>query len=181
MLLGKLTRLRPVQEGDFHRYCTWLSDAEILRSYMGTISNLSNLHLKELFQWISQSPPNHFEFAIEELESNKHIGNCMLRNIDWRVRNSLIGLYIGDKKYWGKGLGSDALRSLFAYGFDELNLNRISSTIFSNNLRSIKMCLKCGFKEEGTLRESQFTNGRYVDELLVAILRSDYNQDENDF
>jgi RimJ/RimL family protein N-acetyltransferase len=97
-----------------------------------------------------QAGTNAF-FVIEALEGEKRqaIGSLNLHNISPKDHNAIFGIAIGDKKYWSKGYGAEAASLIIRYGFEQLNLHRISSSAFSFNERSIKMHLKLGFKEEG--------------------------------
>ena len=65
---------------------------------------------------------------------------------------------------------------IIKYGFEQLNLHRISSGAFSFNERSIKMHLKLGFKEEGRHREVVFKNGAYHDEVMFGLLRDEWQK-----
>jgi RimJ/RimL family protein N-acetyltransferase len=76
----------------------------------------------------------------------------------------------------GKGFGTEALKLIVDYGFKVLNPNRIELTVFDFNERSFKCYKKIGFKEEGTLRQKRYKNGRYCDEIVMSILRDDGNR-----
>ncbi len=103
-----------------------------------------------------------------------HIGSCGYHVIDWRNRGAECGIAIGDKSQWGKGYGTDAMRTLVGFGFGELNLHRIMLRVYDDNPRAVRAYEKVGFKTEGRLRESNFHDGRYRDALVMAILRPEW-------
>jgi RimJ/RimL family protein N-acetyltransferase len=75
---------------------------------------------------------------------------------------------IGDKEYWSRGYGTDAILTMLRYGFEELNLNRVDLTCDQRNARGIACYLKCGFIEEGRMRQHRFAKGRYWDTVIMA-------------
>lgn len=61
-------------------------------------------------------------------------------------------MIVGEKNYWGRGYGTEALSLLIKYCFNTLNLYRVELEVFEFNKRAIKVYQKCGFKEEGQRR-----------------------------
>ena len=91
--------------------------------------------------------------------------------------NHKIGLFkviIGNKQLWGIGLGQKALNVLFHYGFNNLGLNRLSCHILRYNERGIKLMKKMNMHIDGILREHQYIQGRYIDEVIFSILRKEF-------
>ena len=78
---------------------------------------------------------------------------------------------IGGKDCWGRGYGTDAIRALLRFAFREMNLNRVWLTTGENNPRALACYRKCGFREEGRLRQDRYLEGRYWDTILMGILR----------
>jgi RimJ/RimL family protein N-acetyltransferase len=83
---------------------------------------------------------------------------------------------IGDKTYWTQGYGTEAVRLLIKHGFNSLNLNRIFLRVFENNPRAIRAYEKAGFVHEGRERQAEFRDGRYIDVLLMSILKDEFSQ-----
>jgi RimJ/RimL family protein N-acetyltransferase len=104
----------------------------------------------------------------------KPIGSCGLHNIDHRNQVATAGLAIGEKDYWKRGYGAEACLLLIKYGFEELNLNRISSAAYAENIGSIRMQKKVGFRQEGRGRELRFSEGKFHDEIFFGMLRREY-------
>ena len=131
------------------------------------------------FQEILKKPTDERPFIIEipdESSIYKPIGDCEFSNFDWRSRKAEVGISIGEKSYWGHGYGTDAMRVLVNYGFNMLNLNRISLKVFSFNKRAIRSYEKVGFTVEGTLREEIYKDGKYVDVLVMGLLRNEWGK-----
>jgi RimJ/RimL family protein N-acetyltransferase len=119
------------------------------------------------------SRENDHIFAIEA-EDGTYIGNIGLHSIERENRRAMLGIIIGDKTRWGKGYGTDAIQAMLGWAFGYLNLNRVYLTVYAYNERALRCYQKCGFQYEGTMRKARYLDGRYYDELMMAILREEY-------
>ena len=115
-------------------------------------------------------------FAIRTVPGKRLIGVCQLTGIDPVHRRADLQIRIGDDRTRGRGLGLEAVRLLLAFGFDDLNLHRISLQVFATNTRAIKTYERAGFRQEGRLREAIYVDGRFVDHLTMAILKREFRR-----
>ncbi len=83
---------------------------------------------------------------------------------------------IGEKRFWNQGYGSEAMRLMLKYGFETVNLHRIYLRVFENNPRAVRAYEKAGFVHEGRERESHFIGGKYIDTLLMSVIRPDWDE-----
>lgn len=111
-------------------------------------------------------------FAIEA--DGQCIGSCLLHAIDDLARQCQIGLGIGHLAYRGKGYGSDTIRLLLDYAFRLRNLRRVYLSVLANNAAAIQAYARCGFVEEGRLRQHAWYLGEYVDLLYMGLLREEW-------
>ena len=118
--------------------------------------------------------------AIVDKKSDFHIGNVKLGPIQWIHRRATFGIMIGDKKFWGMGLGQEATRLAIEYAFTRLNLLRIDLGVFAEHESAVRCYEKVGFKVEGRMRQDLFCNGEYKDRLWMGILRSEYRPAESE-
>ncbi len=102
------------------------------------------------------------------------IGGCGFFNLDDRNRSAEFGISIGDKTCWDKGYGTEAVRLLCRHGFDTLNLNRIYLRVLETNPRAIRAYEKAGFTHEGRQRQAWYKDGRYLDFLVMSILKEEF-------
>jgi len=112
-------------------------------------------------------------FVIENRRTKKAIGTCQLHKISAVHRTAELQIRIGEKAHQGQGFGSEAGRLLVEFGFRDLNLHRISLHVFASNQRAVRAYQKCGFTEEGRLREAVFIDGKHIDVLIMGLLRND--------
>jgi RimJ/RimL family protein N-acetyltransferase len=118
--------------------------------------------------------PNLFFFMIRSLEDDRLLGETGLDDVEWNHGESFVGISIGEKEFWGKGYGTDALQVLLQYAFNELNLHRVSLTVFEYNPRAIRSYEKVGFKIEGRERKFLERGGERWDMLYMGILRQEW-------
>jgi RimJ/RimL family protein N-acetyltransferase len=169
MIFGTKVRLRAIERDDLPAFVRWFNDPEV-REHLAMYRPLSLAQEEKWFERHAQPDPPDHVFAIETQEG-AHIGNTGLHNVDWKNRNAELGIVIGEKDYWGQGYGTDAIQTLLGYAFGEMNLHRVSLRVDADNLRGIRCYEKCGFCHEGTLRQVVFTEGKYKDQHIMAILR----------
>jgi diamine N-acetyltransferase len=174
MIAGKTTRLRPIEREDLPRFARWFGDPEV------------RYHLLVYLPFSLAQEERWYEGLQERLESGKevvlaidtaegvHIGTIGLHDIEWKDRSAELGIVIGDKAFWGQGYGTDAIRTMLRLAFAEMNLHRVFLRVDVDNQRGIRCYEKCGFQQEGRLRDAGFREGRYHDQLLMSILRSEF-------
>ncbi len=117
-----------------------------------------------------------YVFGVVVREGDRLIGVTGLHNVQSAARKATFGINIGDRAFQNKGYGTEATLLCLRYGFEELNLNRIALSVFSNNPRAIRCYQKAGFVQEGCLRQAVYRNGRYEDEYQFAILREEWER-----
>ncbi len=116
-----------------------------------------------------------FIFAMVDKETNEFVGTCGLHDIDWIARYGILGIAITNPAYQNKGYGTDAMKCLLSFGFNELNLNRIELEVFDFNNRGFHVYKKVGFKEVGRRRQVRFLHGEYFDSIIMDILQEEYS------
>jgi ribosomal-protein-alanine N-acetyltransferase len=113
------------------------------------------------------------EWGIVLKENKKFIGTCGFIMWDTSSSRAEIG-YALSRKYWNRGLMTEAIREVLDFGFRKMGLNRIEARCMLGNDASEKVMKKVGMKYEGILREQMFVKGTFKDLKIYSILRSDY-------
>ncbi len=162
---GELVRLRAVEEDDLSRINELFWDPEVTQ-YLDVVWPEPVVGTRD---WWERSRSQGIAlFAIETLPG-EFIGACELAAIDARVRSAVVGIWIG-RPFWGQGFGTDAVRTLARFGFQEMNLQRIRLLVQETNPRAKAAYERVGFKEEGRLRRAAFVGGRHVDLIEMGLL-----------
>ena len=175
-LTGERVFLRAVTYDDVDRFVAWLNDQEVNR-YLERQFPLNAIRERE---WVESQYKSRdaVSLALVLKEEDRPIGVVGLDDIDPIHRNAEFGIFIGDKASWDKGYGTEAARLMVRYGFDTLNLERISLRVFDYNTRAIRAYEKVGFRKEGVLRRDHFSEGAYHDTVIMGILREE-RKDQN--
>jgi RimJ/RimL family protein N-acetyltransferase len=171
-LVGEKCYLSPINIEDADQYCIWLNDLEVSSNLLIFNQQLSLEKEKIILQDMMKNGAQIF--AIVDAANDKLIGNCSIFNINQRNRKAEVGIFIGDKNYWSKGFGSQALSLIVDYGFNILNLNNIMLEVFGYNKRALNAYKKVGFKEIGGRREAIIFAGEKYDEIYMDILASEF-------
>lgn len=170
MIQGKLVRLRSIQRDDLPRQLAFNNDVEVELAGGGdppTPQSLERLQA-EYDKQAEAGGRDGPSFAIEA--DGQFIGQCALFRFDAIARTSEIGITIGDKAYWGRGYGREAIRLLVDHGFTQRNLRKIWLHVHAGNLRAQRAYLACGFEQEGRLRAHVWSDGGYDDLLVMGLL-----------
>lgn len=171
-LRGKKVNLRPVRREEIPLYAKWINDPDV-RIFLNNTFPFTFEAEEKAYEKMSARDPNNVILAIET-RRGELIGLMGIHNIDWVNRTATTGTNIGDKKYWGKGYGTDAKMTLLDYCFNTLGLHRINSTAIAYNERSVRYSLRCGYKIEGRLREQYFRKGARYDSVMLGVLREEW-------
>lgn len=174
---GKLVRLRGYELSDLDTVMKWINDEEVTQFLGGKMTTypISSIAERKFIETVGLSESSTEKtFVIETLADKRFIGALSFNGIDWMNRHSGVGIMIGDKQYWSRGYGSDAMRVLLRLAFDKLNLHRIWLHVYDYNPRAIASYEKCGFKREGVLREQRFYGGKHHDIVVMGILEDEY-------
>jgi len=167
MLKGKRVILRAKRLEDAANDYKWRSDVELARlDAASPIKASFSDYLVSYAEELRYPTPWHERFAIDTLDG-VHIGNCMYFDIDEGKKQAELGIVIGDRSYWGKGYGTDAICTLLKHIFETTKLERIYLNTLEWNIRAQKSFAKCGFKNCGRL----LRDGHGF--LVMEIYRSD--------
>jgi len=172
---GSLVRLGAIEADKIGPALSrWLQDSEFSRLEDTGPSKLYSA--KQVQAFFEKNDKNMYSFAIYSLADDKLIGETGLWGFDWAARNAWLGIGLGERDYWGKGYGTDAMNVLLRFAFHELNLHRVTLDVFEYNPRAIHCYEKVGFKHEGRLRKILNRDGRRWDEVYMGILRSEWEE-----
>jgi len=176
VIYGERVKLRAIEREDVPRFVRWFNDPEV-KQFLTMYRPLSRA---EEERWVESlaSRREDIVLAIEVRAGDQwvHIGNVGLHRIDWKNRTATLGIVIGEREYWGKGYGTEAVRTMLRYAFEELGLNRVELETYSFNPRAIRCYEKAGFKREGVRRQALYRNGKFHDVILMGILRDEFEE-----
>ena len=177
ILKGNLVHLAAVDPEEVSKlFATWDRDSEYRR--LLDISPPRLHSSKAIKDWLEkelgdQGNTLHW-FTIRAVADNQLLGDIVIDVTQWNARDSFVGLGIGPRNFWGKGFGTEAMQLILQYAFTELNLRRVTLTVFEYNQRAIRSYEKVGFRHEGRQRDRILREGKRWDILCMGILREDW-------
>lgn len=174
---GKFVRLSALDPEEIGKaFARWKLNSEYARLLNSTPFRMESA--KSAAQWmakeIEEMSPASYYFSIRTLADDKLIGDIGLDVVNWPGRDAFVGLGIGETEYWNKGYGTDVMNVLLRFAFTEINLRRVTLTVFEYNPRAIRSYEKAGFRYEGHLRNFLNREGRRWNESYMGILREEW-------
>lgn len=165
---GKKVCLRSLRDEDMMVLFRWINDPELIK-FTNTFRPVSASEQRE---WFESLPLRKDQIVLGvELKSKQIlIGTCGLYSIEWQNRKAEVRIKIGEKSYWGKGYGKDAIRLLIDFAFRDLNLRRLWLRVLKTNTRAIQLYFDVGFRKEGVLKKDIFIQGMYHDVEVMGLL-----------
>ena len=172
-LIGSKVYLRPLEREDAPLFIPWVNDAEVTRT-LEVFYRPKNLQDELAFIDGVSKDEHAVVFGIVEKETDRLIGSAGLHQIHFKDRHAEFGILIGEKSAWNKGYGTEVTALITGYGFETFNLNRVWLRVHEDNQRGIKAYEKVGFKHEGVLRQHKYREGRYLDVIVMGILKEEW-------
>lgn len=146
---------------------------EEIRYMTGTRLNFSLEQIEAHIENINNDS-SRYDFAICLKDMDEMIGELSISDIDKENNKAGFRISMTSISFTGKGYGTEAIKLVLSFVFEQLQLNRLQLEVFSHNVRGIRAYEKAGFVKEGILRQSLYYNDAYSDEIIMAILNSDY-------
>jgi RimJ/RimL family protein N-acetyltransferase len=171
---GRRVVLRDLSLGDSRLIHDWTNDPEINRFLLEGFPRTHKDIERFINSQMTNADPINRALAVARRDNLTSIGFVGCFNIDWHARAAELGVILGSKEHLGKGYGTEAVTLLLKFAFDELGLHRLFLRVFDFNERAIQSYRKCGFVEEGRLREAYYRDGAYFDIIMMSILEEEY-------
>ena len=176
-LEGRKTRLEPFDQRHLNdpQYLSWLRDYDVVKTINRAdyLRPVSFAEVREYCESVQRSPTDMF-FAIVELGEEEFIGTLLVSQLNWRTRTADIGILIGARDSWGKGLGTDAISTIGRFLIERLKLRRLTAGLMSVNPGMQKVFERLGFQEEGVFRDHDLFEGEYVDHVYLGCMAHEF-------
>jgi RimJ/RimL family protein N-acetyltransferase len=173
-LTGKQCQLVKLEaEHASESYLGWINDRQISDlTYAGQVPP----SIDDLSSWIAGfDNRSSIAFAVLDIESDSHVGNATINNINWVTRTADLGLMVGDRSHVRADFIADIWRTVINYAFGNLHLRRLHTGILDPAAEYLAAVDELGFQREGNWRAHSYVNGELVDEYLFGLLVSEWN------
>lgn len=171
VIRGRKVFLRLLTEEDVYgRWWEWFNDGEVTK-YLNKGQERNTVEKQmSFFRKVNDSGCD-FVAGICDSANKRHIGTTGIHNIrkedGKKVGN--FGIIIGEKEYWGKGVGTEVWQLMTEYAFDTLALDRIETKIFPDNAASLRIARQTGFEEAKLLKNDVVKDGKKNDRMLLKL------------
>ncbi len=170
---GEWVYLRPLEPVDVEIVHRWYSDVRVQALMGDPPISLAGRH-RRYEEAVKRDDADVFRFMICLLDDDRAIGRTDLFDLDRQNGSCAFGITIGEPELWGQGLGTDAVNALVDFAFGQLRMERIWLDTDALNTRAQAAYAKAGFTQEGRFRRAFFQDGRWSDDLRMALLREEW-------
>ena len=168
---GDKIRLVPLDvEKHLDNAVLWFNDPEVTQWLLMGDMPLSKLAERDYLESRGRMVGDDIGMAVETLDG-VHVGFSGIHQIKWRDGTAVTGTVLGDKTCWGKGYGSDVVKTRTRYAFEVLGLRLLFSGCIDGNVASYKMLFKNGYREYGRDPKKFWKRGAYRDEIMMCVAR----------
>lgn len=163
--------LRPITMDDAEATFEYAKDPESSR-FMPWETHRS---MADTIAYLETIPKNYaakerINFAITLKPELKFIGSCGFHNFSPPHHRVMMG-YLLDRKYWGNGYMTEAVREMIRFAFEEMGMHRVAATCDYDNIRSANVMERCGMTLEGVFRDYEVRHGKFVSTKSYAIIK----------
>lgn len=171
-MLIKLERvtLRALDSNDTDTFFAWSCDRDVTRYSISAYAFPQSK--SDITQWLTQinSSQKTVSLGICCNETGELIGYAGITSISSLNRSGEYFILIGNKEYWGRGIGTQVTRGITDYGIRTLGLHRVELTAYAVNKGAVAAYEKAGYVTEGVMREAGFRDGQFYDKVLMSVL-----------
>jgi len=161
-------KFRPITIRDINLRIKWLADSEVNFGLNSAVRNGLKLvdHKNWFKRYLAEEKIGQQNIYII-LNDDVPIGQVGLYDINKEDKNAILYIVIGEKEYWGKGIGAKAIEFIHNYAKNVLHLHKINLNVHAKNKKALSLYKKCGYKIVGTMRENIIRNNKFEDELML--------------
>jgi RimJ/RimL family protein N-acetyltransferase len=176
-LVGEGVELRRHERANYPLYARWYGDEEIWRLTSWAAEPMRRSSVEKLFEDREKSPKDD-SFAIHREGKEEPIGVIGLTNIDEANASAELSIIVGAPEDRDRGFGTEAIRIILRYAFEDLGLDRVGLSVFEFNEPAISAYEKLGFERVGRMHQAIRRDGRFHDAILMRVLASEWRASE---
>lgn len=171
-----IVSIRPLELKDTDNIVKWRNTPSVKKNLYSQDELKPEQHISYYERVVKAGKCAQFIISVDEDGGSEDIGTVFIKNLDHQSHNGEYGIFIGEESARGKGYAKAATEQILKYGFDVLDLHRIYLTVMSDNYPAIAAYEKSGFFREGVMRDEYLRSDGYVDVIMMAILKDEWEK-----
>ncbi len=168
-LTGDRICLEPPSAALAELYCGWFGDTMV-----NLYTHRFPPSLNTATEWVEEAEKSEKHVLWMVTLDGQPIGMAQVDTINWHHRHADIALILGVQALWGKGYGTEAVRLMTRFTFEELNLEKLTGEAIVENTGSVRAMEKAGFRQWGLARKHFYQAGHWSDVWFGEILRDEW-------
>jgi RimJ/RimL family protein N-acetyltransferase len=168
IIKGEQIYLRPITVEDTDMAVKWRNEKVVVDNFIYRKPVTREDHLNWLENKVFKGLVHQFIICMNT--DDFPVGSIYLQNFEEDNNKAEWGIYIGEEKAYGKGVGTEAARLLLEYAFNDLGIHKVISRVLAKNKASIRMNEKAGYVKEAYLKDELYIDGKYEDLILFGAI-----------
>ena len=171
VLTGERVRLEPLTTRVLEGFLVGLADPDV-RRLTGTQAVFESGAVE---RWLAtrQDHDDRADWAVIRSSDDRFLGKAVLNELDAQNASVNYRIWLSGVGATGRGHGTEATRLAVAYALDDVDLHRVSLSVDDVDQRARRAYEKCGFRQEGRLRDALRRDGTWHDEIIMSVLSTD--------
>ena len=163
--------LRPITENDTDLIVCWRNKDFVKNNFLYRGEFTAEIHNNWLETKVKTGDVIQFVIELVSEENNTPVGSVYLRDIDYENSCAEFGIFIGDEKALGKGIGTETTKLILDFAHNQLELHRVFLRLLADNISAYKTYRKAGFVVEGLFRDMKKIDGKYIDVMFMSSIQ----------
>jgi ribosomal-protein-alanine N-acetyltransferase len=168
--------LREIADGDAPDLLIFRGDPEVQRYNTKPMTDLAEARslIRTMQYWLARRQA--LQWGITLTGERRVLGICGLHDWSHHDRSAFLG-YDLTREHWGRGIATEAVRAVLVHGFEQMELHRVEAVTIVDNVRSIRLLERVGFRLEGVRRESSLEDdGQFHGRAIYGLLRPEFRR-----
>lgn len=163
--------IRPFTDSDAALWQVWDVDPEVQAHMPEPVNEPQDISEQHEYIRECEAEEDGYYWSIDT-KVGTTIGTVALTDINDYHKLAELGVVIGDKSFWGKGVASEAVTAVVQYAFTNLGIVRISAETEAGNIGVQKVLERAGFEQDGVFKSARVKNGERIDVHHYGITHS---------
>lgn len=175
-----MVRLRSLVLADTDNIVRWRNSESVCKNLCTQVPITPQMHTDYFEKYVQTGKCRQFIISVTEEGDEYDIGTVFLKNVDLEKKQAECGIFIGENRARGKGYGQTAVQLILSHAFDELRLERVYAIVFCDNISSLRLFEKIGFRKENLVEGEVQTQTAVirVKMQILAVSRKEFYAEE---